>query len=196
MVQDLDLILEEKEHLQQKEEELIYSKIHLIKNMLYKYIDSYNGSPEYLKRDALAYYEQLASAEKTHLHFALNRDGVMLRSGTDNTFAGANLIHMQDTDGIYFIKEMVAATEIPDGVYVTYHWPKVKGGEPLKKTSYCLYIPELDIIIGTGSYEEDILEQLKTNVYERLQSYYADKEDYIFVTTYDGKALVSVILNG
>lgn len=188
----IDEIDYELENLMDEEKRVIYSKVHIMKRMLLNHVDGYADPPDQLRASVIAHFEQMASTDPDYLHFALTKEGVLLRSGTDNTLAGTNLIDLQDKDGIYYIKELVKAAEVPEGVYVTYYWPKVKGGEPLKKISYCLYIPELDLLIGTGSYEEDILKHLKANVFDRLQSYYADKEDYVFVTSYEGKALVSV----
>lgn len=135
-------------------------------------------------------FERIVESDKEYLYFMLSSDGKVLRSGIDNRTQGENFIDVKDKDGIYFIREMLKAVNQPEGVYVTYDWQKEKDGKPLKKTSFCLYIPELDIIIGTGNYDVDIEEELRQATFSRIQSYYKDSEDYIFIVGYDGIAHV------
>ncbi len=135
-------------------------------------------------------FERLNSVDKNYLYFILSTEGVLLRSGTDNKIEGTNLIDLKDKDGVYFTKEMLKSINSTYGTYVTYHWPKIEDGEPLKKTSFCKYIPDLNIIIGTGVYEDDMIKNLHNTVYSRLKHYYQDKEEYIFVNSFDGRSLV------
>lgn len=176
--------------LSEEQRELTREKILLFREILSRSQATTIQDPALRQQEGLMVFEKITSADPSLLYFAISPDGVLLRSGTDNTFEGVNLYNDQDTEGNYYIREMTKAIDHPEGVYVTYFWPKEPGGDPLKKTSYCSYVPELDMIIGVGVYEEDMEAELKARTYSRVQSYYQDSEDYIFVVGYDGIAKV------
>ncbi|MFT6985152.1 MAG: diguanylate cyclase (GGDEF)-like protein [Psychromonas sp.] len=168
----------------------IKNKINSIeKLLLYSDIPAIEDKELRLKK-TVQKYEQLISIDEDSLYFILSIDGVMLRSGTDNRLNGNSIIDFKDRDGVYFIREMLKSMNSPQGINITYRWPKTKDGQPKKKTSFCKYIPELNIIIGTGFYEEDILKELQNSIYSRLQYYYKDSESYVFVNQFDGTSLV------
>jgi len=134
--------------------------------------------------------ESIDNDDEDYLYFAITPDGVTMRSGTDNNLAGTKILDLVDKDGVRFIQEMTKAVDEKEGVYVTYHWPKEKDGEPLKKTSYCKYLPEFDMIIATGSYEEDVEKLLKARTFSTIQQYYTSSTQYISIVDYDGNMLV------
>lgn len=187
----LDEINFEKKALLDTEKEILYNKIHHLQ--LHFNISSVyqNLKPSEVKYWAVNEFEKAVSEDKDYLYFVINTEGIMMRSGTDENIVGANLYNSIDNEGHYFIQDIISAKDNPDGLYVDYYWPKEKGGQPKKKTSYCLYIPEFDFIIGTGIYHEDIQIKLKNKIFNRLQVYYENKENYIFVTDYDSTVRVS-----
>ncbi len=140
------------------------------------------------KVEVIKEFKKIANVDEDYLYFAINSEGVLLSSETNESSEGKNIIDDKDKDGVYYTQEALKAIEEPEGIYITYSWPKETGGEAFRKTSYCLYIPQFDIIIGTGSYEEDVEEQLKETTYSRIQEYYEDEENYIFIIGYDGIA--------
>lgn len=181
----LDEIDYERSNIVKEENAVIKSKIDEAYHNLLDNKDKLNSDKEIIKQ-----FEQFVKYDD-YLYFAINRKGELLRSGTDESLVGINMIDAQDKNGNYFIKNMLEAINNKDGVYVEYYWPKTKDGEPLEKNSYCKYLPEFDIIIGTGYYYDDVTSKLKEMIYKRLQSYYEDKENYIFVHDYDSTALVT-----
>lgn len=182
----IDEIHYEQSILQRNYNQLIKGKILQIKDLLLNKKDLDRSDTNAV----ITEFERLVAPDKEYLYFVLSSEGVLLRSGTDNSIKGINIIDTKDKDGVFFTREMLKSTVRLDGVYTTYHWPKVKDGEPLKKTSYSRYIPELDIIIGTGVYEEDMLSELQNRIYSRLIDYYRNSESYIFVTDFTGVARV------
>lgn len=176
--------------LQNKENQVTKNKIDAVVSQL---LDSnlMEISDHSVRRDeAVQLFNQIVKHDSDYIYFSFSTKGELLRTGTGSEFLGRNLIDSKDKNGVEYVKELVAAKESENGVYVTYHWPKVKGGEPLKKTSFSYYIPELDIVIGVGSYEEDIENRLKLETFERLTSYNDIHENKIFVVTFDGQPLV------
>lgn len=176
--------------LHKEQNKIIKGKIEMIAQMLLSSDIAKINNMEDRKIKFLEEFERLAKADKEYLYFALSAEGILLRASTDDRREGKNIIDSKDQEGSYYIKEILKGVNKPDGVYVTYYSPKEKYGQPLRKTSYCLYIPEFDIIIGTGSYDVDIEKVLKEATFSRIQSYYQDSEDYIFIVGYDGIAHV------
>jgi len=142
------------------------------------------------RNEALKVYEKIALASPEYLFFVIDTNGNLLKSGSNSAKEGTNIYDIKDRDGTYFTQELIEAKNNPDGVFVTYYWPKVSDGEPLKKTSYSLYLEEFDIVIGVGVYLEDVEAKLKKETYSRLQDFYLGEENYVFITGYDGIAHV------
>ena len=187
----LDEINFERRKLLDAEKSKLYNKIKHIAFHLQISLDNYDTtSPEQTQR-VIKEYERLVSEDKEHLYFAINSEGVVMRSGTDEKLVESNLYNVKDSTGNYFVQEIIKAENEPDGIFVSYYWPKEKGGEAKKKTSYCLYLPKLNLIIGTGVYHDDLQSQLQKKIYERLQSYYEEKDNYIFVVEYDSTLRVT-----
>jgi len=148
------------------------------------------ADPSERQLKAAEYYRSFVLDDPDFLYFALSPNGYIFNSGTHEELKGVRMYDAIDSDGVYFIRELIKAAYKPEGVYVTYKWPKVSGAEPLEKSSYALYLPEFDIVIGTGVYKEDLEKKVKENIFQRFQSYYEGSENYIFVTSYDGVAEV------
>ncbi|MGL1893529.1 MAG: cache domain-containing protein [Spirochaetaceae bacterium] len=187
----LDEINFERSIILEDEKEILSSKIEHIRHHLLILIEEKNLTGSEAVTWAIGEFEKEISEDKNYLYFIMEPEGTMLRSGTDKDIVGVNLLNSIDSAGNYFVKDIVKAKDNANGVFVDYYWPKVKGGEPIKKTSYCLYIPEFDFIIGTGIYLDDVMRQLKSKIYNRLQTYYENKSNYVFVTEYDSTARVS-----
>lgn len=173
-----------------EEAKTIKSKIDTLSALLDLSIIQNQLSPEEKKLSLIKAIQQVEKEDEKYLYFVISPDGVMKYSGTSTAFDEQNIIHLQDRDGVFYIREMTEAVHNNTGIYVTYHWPKVEDGEPLKKTSYVRYIPEYDLIIGTGSYEEDVEAILRRTSFDRIQSYYTLTDQYIFINGIDGTVLV------
>lgn len=63
-------------------------------------------------------------------------------------------------------------------------------GEEHPKTSFVRGIPELGIIIGTGSYDEDVKERLQQEVIAQLSKLKAGDDAYFVAGTWDGLCLL------
>ncbi len=83
---------------------------------------------------------------------------------------GKNRINLQDVNGKYLIKEIIAAAKAGGG-YTDYWFPKAGSDEALPKRGYSLYFRPFDWIVGTGNYIDDIEETLATYVEETKKSF-------------------------
>jgi PAS domain S-box-containing protein len=69
---------------------------------------------------------------------------------------GTSRIDLQDIQGTFFIREIIAQGRKEGGGYTEYWFPKAGGGTPLHKRSYSLEFGPWGWIVGTGNYIDDI----------------------------------------
>lgn len=82
--------------------------------------------------------------------FVLNFNGVNLADGGNPGFVGANHSGLKDTNGKYFIKEMIETAKNKGSGWVDYTWlnPDTKKIQP--KITYVKRIKGMDALIGCG----------------------------------------------
>lgn len=177
--------------------ELIYdvqkSEMRQVVQYLVNEIDDhleFEGDINVMREKLLEVIEENQDEVGGYQFFVLDSEGILLRASVDQRNVGDDWYDEQDTEGDFFVQEMLKAKDNPEGLFVTYNWAKEVGGQAIEKTSYCYYLPMYDVIVGTGSYEDDIDHALKESIYRRLQTYYENRESYIFIVGYDGVAKV------
>ncbi len=82
-------------------------------------------------------------------------DGTMLVQPFDPELEGTDQWNLQDSRGLYIIRELVKTARGGSG-YVEYYYPPPESDKPEKKISYVVGIPELQAYIGTGLYLNDV----------------------------------------
>ncbi len=86
--------------------------------------------------------------------WADTKDGVnVVLQGSE--VEGTNRIDAQDSDGYYYIRDIIAAG-MAGGGYCDYKFTKNVGGTEFVKRSYSLYEPNFGWIVGTGVYTDTI----------------------------------------
>ena len=71
---------------------------------------------------------------------------------------GENILHAQDHDGRYFVKEMIDdVIHAPEGAvrYITYPWQNKGDPAPRNKISVNIYFKEWDWVIAATAYQDD-----------------------------------------
>lgn len=86
--------------------------------------------------------------------FGYNSKGDRLLLGQSNAGLGDNFWNMQDTQGNYLIQDLIKNAKV--GKFTTYYFPKPGESTPLPKLAYSAYLPQWDLMIGTGFYTDDI----------------------------------------
>lgn len=87
--------------------------------------------------------------------FADTKDGVnVVLYGRKDT-EGRNRLN-DNLNGIFYIKEILAQGQRPNGGYTDYFFPKIEGQTPLEKRAYSLFFAPFNWVVGTGYYLEDI----------------------------------------
>ncbi|KGK21552.1 chemotaxis protein [Vibrio navarrensis] len=102
--------------------------------------------------------------------FGYDSKGTRVFLGKSEKGVGENFLNLQDQKGNYLIKDLLKNAKT--GQFTTYYFPKPGQNTPLPKLSYSVYIPQWDLMIGTGFYTDDIdatVNTMKQNAHQALQ---------------------------
>ena len=121
--------------------------------------------------DATALLRQFKYGESGYI-FGYTNQGIRVLNGQSLERLGDSFWDLQDSNGVYLIRELVAAGK-KNGLasgnhYVTYHFPKPGERDPHPKLSYSAYFPDWQLMIGTGFYIDEVERELaviKDDVY-------------------------------
>jgi methyl-accepting chemotaxis protein len=86
--------------------------------------------------------------------FGYDSKGKKIVQGTSKKGIGENFWNLQDKQGNYLIQDLIRNAKT--GEFTTYYFPKLGQTVALPKLSYSIYIPEWDLMLGTGFYTDDI----------------------------------------
>ncbi|KYN79622.1 chemotaxis protein [Vibrio cidicii] len=102
--------------------------------------------------------------------FGYDSKGTRVFLGKSDKGVGENFLNLQDQKGNYLVKDLLKNAK--QGQFTTYYFPKPGQNTPLPKLSYSVYIPQWDLMIGTGFYTDDIdatVNEMKENAHQALQ---------------------------
>lgn len=94
---------------------------------------------------------------KTDYVFGYDYNGIARITGPEPSNEGKDFIGLKDTNGIFFIKNLIIAAQ-KNGGYVFYNYMKPGKSEPSPKVGYALGFKPWNIMVGTGVYLDDINE--------------------------------------
>lgn len=127
--------------------------------------------------------------------FVLDTDGISYLSRVRKDLEGTDISILQDAEtGEFYIQEMIdeiALSETNDTIF-TYMWLKETGGSLQQKTSYAYYNSTVDLIIGTGVYDDDYTFEVQQELFNRISTYEYDELNYIWVMDYDGNTIYHI----
>lgn len=104
-------------------------------------------------QEALPTLRTLEYGESGYI-FGYDSKGVRLFNGNSTKGIGDNFLNLQDKQGNYLIQDLLKNAKTGD--FTTYYFPKLGETVALPKLSYSIYIPEWDLMMGTGFYTDDI----------------------------------------
>jgi PAS domain S-box-containing protein len=133
--------------------------------MVFRPFDWYIGAGEYLdeveaeiRREVQERLREIRFGGNGYI-FVIGPDGTML-SHPDPESQGKNFWNYKDADGVYAIRELLAARGNPAGVTVRYRWKKPGTSTTAPKMSFARYYPDWGWTMGTGVYLDDVNRQL------------------------------------
>lgn len=91
---------------------------------------------------------------KTGYVFGYDSKGVRRVQGQSEQGIGQSYWNLQDKQGNYLIQDLLRNAKT--GEFTTYYFPKPGESIALPKLSYSIFIPEWDLMLGTGFYTDDI----------------------------------------
>ena len=94
-------------------------------------------------------------------------DHVMLMHPMKPELNGTDVSGIQDPDGKYLFKEMVATAKSSGSGVVKYQWPKPGVDDPQPKISYISEFKPWGWVVGTGIYVDDLIE-MQRSIYTQV----------------------------
>ena len=124
--------------------------------------------------------------------FATSLDGVEILFSDRPELEGQSMLGTQDTSGRYVIRDMIELVRNDGEGYYQYTWTKPNAhGKGFRKIAYVKYFAPLDCFIGTGEYLDDVEQDIRKEVLDRIRKIRFGKEGYIFVVGSDGVTLMN-----
>ncbi|MEZ9480251.1 methyl-accepting chemotaxis protein [Vibrio splendidus] len=103
--------------------------------------------------EALPTLKTLEYGESGYI-FGYDSKGVRVVVGQSNDGIGNNYYDLQDKQGNYLIRDLIKNSKL--GEFTTYYFPKPGQSVALPKLSYSVFVPQWDLMLGTGFYTDDI----------------------------------------
>lgn len=107
---------------------------------------------------------------KTGYMFGYNSKGIRQIQGSSMGGVGDSYWDLQDKKGNYLVRDLIRNSKT--GEFTTYYFPKPGETVALPKLAYSIYIPEWDLMLGTGFYTDDIdaiVAEMENTTNEALQ---------------------------
>lgn len=105
------------------------------------------------REEALTILQEIAFGKNGYL-FGYDSQGNRVLLGKGQTGLGDNFMDLKDSQGNYLVRDLIKNAK--SGDFTTYYFPKPGESQPLPKLSYSVYLPQWDLIIGTGFYTDDV----------------------------------------
>ncbi len=102
---------------------------------------------------------------------------------------GKDLSSFKDKKGNYLFNDMVKVCKENGEGMVTYYWPKPGEQEAKLKVSYVMLIPQLNWIIGTGEWVEDITKEMQKQALTQINSMRLPNGNYFWINDLKGYML-------
>ncbi len=124
-------------------------------------------------------------------YFIFAMDGTVRLHAARPELEGKNLLNLQDEEGTFVIREMIALARERGEGFVSYRWPKPENpaGPEFEKLSFVAYLPGVEWLVGAGEYLVDMEEEVKREVLARVGSIRFGKDGYVFAGQWDGRPL-------
>ncbi len=124
-------------------------------------------------------------------YFAFSLSGVSEFIADRPELDGQQLIDMQDTEGAFVFRDMIALIKEKGEGFYSYRWSKPDApGSSFKKISFVKHFAPLDWFFGVGEYLDDMEAEIQREILARVESIRFGKEGYAFIGRWDGFTLV------
>jgi len=171
MVNKIEALIKQfAEQLKQYEQDAYDHRKNRIREIVDGYAKSIQAQLETVQADKKLYEivkTQILAATRGFLYgkedylYIVNSNGDML-SHPDPRLHGTNQFDLMDANGFFFVRELAKRATEQNSGYLVYRWRRLGGDTPAEKIAYYHRIPELDWIIATGVYTDDIKDEVQS----------------------------------
>ncbi|MGB1236912.1 MAG: methyl-accepting chemotaxis protein [Pseudomonadales bacterium] len=116
------------------------------------------ASLEQQRDSAMALWRSLRYG-KTGYFYAYDRQGYNLMHPIKPQLQGKNLIGLKDKSGNPIVRDLLTAATRGDG-FSQFVWERPDNGQLAQKLAFAVHLPQLDLVLGTGFYIDDIDRQI------------------------------------
>jgi signal transduction histidine kinase/ActR/RegA family two-component response regulator len=122
--------------------------------------------------------------------FIYDLDAVNILSPKFLNMEGKNATNMQDTRGNYPIRDILSVVKKDTEGFTKWWWQKpTSTDKQYEKLGFSKLFKPFNWIISTGEYVVDWEDTLKSKILHRIQNLTHHKNEYIFISNYDGLIL-------
>lgn len=150
-----------------------YENAHLPKKVIFEKIEELLGEKRFFNNFE-GYY------------FVLDMNGAVIVHGENYNLVGKNLINIQDENGNYTIRDGIQKLQGKEGMFHRWQWKNPMDEHSRTKIGYIAYIKDLDILIGSARYEDEIFKEIKEETQKLLINMRYGDSGYIFAHDYNG----------
>ncbi len=128
---------------------------------------------------------------KSGYFFVYDPNGVCVSLPPKPQLEGKNLSHLQDKNGVYLIKDLVALGMSSKGEgFLKYLWDKPGFDKAQPKVSYVKIFKPFDWIVGTGEYIDNVSEKMKEEALIAIKNMGYGKTGYFWINDSNYKVLM------
>ncbi|XPV70590.1 MAG: methyl-accepting chemotaxis protein [Halarcobacter sp.] len=128
---------------------------------------------------------------KSGYFFVYDPNGVCISLPTKPQLEGKNLSHLQDKNGVYLIKDLVALGTSPKGEgFLKYLWDKPGFDQAQPKVSYVKMFKPFNWVVGTGEYIDNVSEKMKEEALTAIKNMGYGKTGYFWINDSNYKVLM------
>ncbi len=135
-------------HMMERKKAELSNYLQLAQSAIQPFLDQ--GAP---LEEALPTLRKLEYGQSGYI-FGYDSKGIRIVTGKSDKGVGENFFNLQDQKGNYLIQDLLKNAKT--GAFTTYYFPKPGQTEPLPKLSLSVYIPQWDLMLGSGFYTDDI----------------------------------------
>lgn len=118
-------------------------------------------------------------------YFAVNMNGIEELFADHPELEGTDVSGMQDTEGRYVIRDMIALVKHSGEGFYRYTWTKPNAeGQHFPKIAFVKRFEPYNWLIGTGEYVDDVQADIQQETLRWLAAIRFGKEGYLFGSTY------------
>lgn len=188
------------EALKKAETEKLHKIVDSVHSMLASHYEAYNGVVD--EETLLEEMKEMVSRiryDGSNYIWIHNTDNRMVMHPVAKQLMGRDLTNFKDAKGKALFKEMTRVVNAGGEGTVDYYWNKPGEDQSKLKVSYVKLLPDLNWIIGTGTWVEDITEELKREALKQISKMRLADGNYLWVNDTHPRMLMHPIkpeLNG